>query len=197
MGRLKSVRATLNTFTFIQYQLHEYLTSEDKFRIALNIKFNFLSYNIYRKFLISKEKGYSNSIVLYNLYTKSLLFLWDSVISPLIEVTTNKFFISYRPYRTVKNFIFAIKNYFLDKCSYFSFYTTLTLNDNLTPKSCMWIKKFFPNKHQYLMSSISSVSGVSFKLLTSNLFFSFFNYLFANLVCILIVNIICFIFCFT
>jgi hypothetical protein len=187
--RLKSVRDTLINPSLIKLQFNNYLTSEDKFRVVLNIKFNMSSLISQSTFLINKRGGYENSTSFYSLHTKSFFCLWNLALSPFIETTSSKFSFSYRPYRSVKNVVFAIKSYFLNKSSYYSFYIILYLKQNLTFKSSNWLRKFFPNKNKQLLSWLFEKRNLTLVPLNDPLFFNFFNYLFTNLVCILIVNI--------
>lgn len=161
---------------------HIFLSSEDKFRLVLNIKNNFSLDCLETNFLFNKSIGYSNLNLIQNLYTQSLFSLWNLAILSFVETNISKFSFFYRPYRSVFNFIFSIKNYFLRRYSKHSFYTYLHFRQSFNSNSYSWIIKSFPNKNQYLLSWLANRENVSLILLNSDLFFSFFNYLFINLV---------------
>jgi hypothetical protein len=185
MSRLKSIRTVLNYFHLVYSQNIIYLTSEDKFRIVLNLKSNNLFVNPQTEFTLKRTSGFSTSSNLHNLFYNSSSCLWNLAILPFTEKISNKFAFKYRPFRSSKSEFFVLKKFFLSKNNFF--YLNLKAKFIITSQSRQWILKNFPNKSNSLQTWLCNLNYIPLKNTSlrfdfSNLSYTFFNYLFSNLV---------------
>lgn len=182
MSRLKSFRIVFN---FLYFQNIVYLTSEDKFRIILNLKNNFLFTNLANNFTLKRIGGFSSFSNSHTLLSKTYFCLWNLAILPFVETISNKFSFSYRPFRSSKNEFFTLKKIFIAKSNFF--YLNIKVQFSITSQSRYWILNNFPNKNSFLRTWLLNliflppkISNLRFDF--SNLSYTFFNYLFSNLV---------------
>jgi len=193
IARLKALRSVLSYIDLVVLKASTIFTSEDKFRVVLNLKHNNLVLNLDNNFVLTRRNGLSTFSNLHTLFSKSYFCLYNLSILPFTEKVSNRFSFKYRPFRASRTEFYALKNFFFIKNNFFSI--NIKVKFMITSQSRKWLLKNFPNKRNWLktwLSYFKNFSAKSFKIRFdfSDISYTFFNYLFSNLVGNFIINLL-------
>lgn len=161
------------------------LSLEDRISFLINIR-NFSTNTATHSFYFSKKNGFSLFFQMPAFYISCIQCLWNFSILPIVENNSDKFSYGFRPFRSVQDLFFEIKNSFLKKKLFlwiinfkFNFYANLSDN--------YWLLKNFPMEKKILKSWFNPTFFRSFPCIdNSNIFFSLINFSVNGLVLIFI-----------
>lgn len=174
--RLKVVRNNIDLYS-VHYLRKDLFTfdSKDKLMFSLNLKFN-LNFDKVDYILISKKKSLSFFFEFPGLYISCVRSLYFELVSPIVETISDRFSLSFSPFRHSQDFFLQCKTVFSQIRRPFWFFISKFV---LSFFSIKWIIKNFPFDKLLLNKYFNFIGYYKF---TDNLFLILLNFLLNGLV---------------
>lgn len=136
-----------------------------------------------------KNSGLSSFYLQHYLQQEALNHLYELVCLPIVESSVDKFSFGFRPFRSSQDFYFKLKRLFSHNQK-LSYLLTINVDFSFNKLNKFWLLKNFPFDKQrlscwidsYYESNIFNFFYKSSILKSTNIVFSFFNFILSGLV---------------